>query len=37
MLRHQRLEHIEENGLQSLQGKDMVEGMSNCNPYFLFL
>ena len=31
MLWHQRLEHIGEKGIQSLQGKGMVEGMSNCN------
>ena len=31
MLWHQKLRHIGEKGLQSLQGKGMVEGMSNCN------
>ena len=31
MLWHQRQGHIGEKGLQSLQGKGMVEGMSNCN------
>ena len=31
MLWHQRLRHIGEKGIQSLQGKGMVEGMSNCN------
>ena len=31
MLWHQRLGHIGEKGLQSLQGKGMVAGMSNCN------
>ena len=36
MLWHQRLGHIGEKGLQSLQGKDMVEGMSNCNLDFDF-
>ena len=36
MLWHQRLEHIGEKGLQSLQGKGMVEGMYNCNSYFDF-
>ena len=28
---HQKLGHIGDKGLQSLQGKVMVEGMSNCN------
>ena len=36
MLWHQRLGHIGEKALQSLQGKGMVEGMSNCNSYFYF-
>ena len=36
MLWHQRLCHIGEKGLQSLQGKGMVEDMSNCNSYFNF-
>ena len=36
MLWHQRLGHIGEKGLQSSQGKGMVEGMSNCNSYFYF-
>ena len=36
MLWHQRLGHIGEKGLQSLQGKGVVEGMSNCNSYFDF-
>ena len=36
MLWHQRLGHIGEKGLQSLQGKGMVEGMSNCNSDFNF-
>ena len=36
VLWHQRLRHIEEKGLQSLQGKGMVGGMSNCNLYFNF-
>ena len=31
MLWHQRLGHIGDKGLQSLQGKGMVEGMSNYN------
>ena len=31
MLWHKKLGHIGEKGLQSLQGKGMVEGMSNCN------
>ena len=34
MMWHQRLGHIGEKGLQSLQGKGMVEGMSNCNSDF---
>ena len=34
MLWHQRLGHIRDNDLQSLQGKDMVEGVSSCNPDF---
>ena len=36
MLWHQRMGHIGEKGLQSLQGKGMVEGMSNCNSNFDF-
>ena len=36
MLWHQRLGHIGEKGLQSLQGKSMVEGMSKCNFDFDF-
>ena len=36
MLWHQRLRHIGEKGLQSLQGKGMVEGISNCNSDFDF-
>ena len=36
MLWHQRLGHIGEKGLQSLQGKSMVEGMSKCNSDFDF-
>ena len=31
MMLHQRLGHIGEKGLQSLQGKSMVEGMPKCN------
>ena len=31
MMWHQRLGHIGEKGVQSLQGKSMVEGMSKCN------
>ena len=31
MLWHQKLGHIGEKGLQSLQGKGMVECLSNCN------
>ena len=34
MFWHQRLGHIGEKGLQSLQGKGMVEGTSNCKLYF---
>ena len=30
MLWHQILGHIREKGLRALQGKDMVEGMTNC-------
>ena len=33
---HQRLGHIGEKGLQYLQGKGMVVGMSNCNLDFDF-
>ena len=36
MLWHQRLGHIGEKGLQSLQGKSMAEGMSKCNFDFDF-
>ena len=36
MMWHQRLGHIGEKGLQSLQGKCMVEGMFNCNSNFDF-
>ena len=36
MLWHQILGHIGKKGLQSLQGKGMVEGMSNCNSDFDF-
>jgi hypothetical protein len=36
MLWHQRLGHIGEKGLQTLHGKGMVEGMSNCTLYFDF-
>ena len=35
MLWHQILGHNRERGLQSLQGKGMVEGMSNCNLDFV--
>ena len=31
MLWHQRLAHIEEKRFRLLQGKGMVEGMSNCS------
>ena len=34
MLWNQRLGHIGEKDLQSLQGKGMVEGMPNCNSDF---
>ena len=34
MLWHQKLGDIGEKGLQSLQVKDMVEGMPNCKSYF---
>ena len=30
MLWHQRMRHIEEKGLRALQGKGMVEGMTDC-------
>jgi hypothetical protein len=33
---HQRLGHIKEKGLRLLQGKGMVEGMSNCSMDFNF-
>jgi hypothetical protein len=36
MLWHQRLGHIVEKGLQTLHGKGMVEGMSNCTLDFDF-
>ena len=36
MLWHERLGHIGEKGLESLQGKSMVEGMSKCNFDFNF-
>ena len=36
MLWHLRLGHIGEKGLQSLQGKSMVEGMSKYNSDFDF-
>ena len=36
MLWHQRLGHIGEKGLHSLQGKDMVEGMTDCSLNFDF-
>jgi hypothetical protein len=36
MLWHQRLGHIGEKGLQTLHGKCMVEGMSNCTMDFDF-
>ena len=36
MLWHQRLGHIGEKGLQSLQNKSMVEDMSKCNSNFDF-
>ena len=36
MVWHERLGHIGEKGLQSFQGKGMVEGMSNCNSNFDF-
>ena len=36
MLWHKTLGHIGEKGLQSLQGKSMVEGMSKCNFDFDF-
>ena len=36
MLWHQILRHIGEKGLQSLQGKGMVEDMFNCNLDFDF-
>ena len=37
MLWHQSFGYIEEKGLQELQGKCMVEGMTNCTLDFLFL
>ena len=36
MLWHQRLGHIGEKGIQSLQGKSTVEGISKCNYNFNF-
>jgi hypothetical protein len=36
MLWHQRLGHIGEKGLQTLHGKGMIEGMSNCTLDFDF-
>ena len=36
MLWHQRLGNIGEKGLQTLHGKGMVEGMSNCTLDFDF-
>jgi hypothetical protein len=36
MLWHQRLGHIRHKGLQILQGKGMVEGMSNFSMDFYF-
>ena len=36
MMLHQRLGHIGEKGLQTLHGKGMVEGMSNCSLDFDF-
>ena len=36
VLWHQTLGHIGEKGIQSLQGKGMVEGMSKCNLDFNF-
>ena len=36
MLWYQRLGHIEEKGLWALQGKGMVEGMTNCTLDFDF-
>ena len=36
MLWHQRFRHIGKKGIQSLQGKVMVEGMSNFNSDFFF-
>ena len=33
---HQRMGHIEEKGLRALQGKGMVEGMTNCTLNFDF-
>ena len=38
MLWHQRMGHIRENGLRALQGKGMVEGMTNCTMvFFIFV
>ena len=34
MIWNQILEHIIEKGLQSLQGKGIVEGMTDCSLYF---
>jgi hypothetical protein len=36
MMWHQRLGHTGENGLRTLHGKGMVEGMSNCTLDFDF-
>ena len=36
ILWHQRLGHIGEKGLQEIQGKGMVEGMTDCNLDFDF-
>jgi hypothetical protein len=33
---HQRPRHIGEKGIQTLQGKGMIEGMSNCTLDFDF-
>ena len=34
MMWHQRTRHIGEKGLRALQGKGMVEGMTDCTLYF---
>ena len=36
MLWHQRLANIGEKGIQALQGKGMVEGMTYCSLEFYF-